>query len=330
MTTADELGRLWAELAGVPPGQRQWRARRLLGDSPLQRYAALRDGDDACSIIFESVTSEAPQSRTRFEAEGVTAIEQRDFASGRYRVVVSLERRELGEVFDVLAADLIEVVAGQGSVKLAWQELARRLDAWQACLRTRSRGLGREAQVGLYGELLCLTLLARTAGWEGATLAWQGPARGLHDFVFLARDFEVKTAAGAETRIHVSSLDQLDTAHHGRLVLLRPRLLPAASGRTLPELVGTVRESVVAHAPSVCADLEVSLLRAGYLDIDAPVYGERLVVAEFYGFEIVEGFPRLTRDAVDAAVVEADYCLDERALNSFRRDGESFEALLRV
>jgi hypothetical protein len=330
MTRLDEMRALWADLANVPAGGRQWRARRIEGTSPLQRYAALRHEDNALTVIFESSGHDGPSARIRFEADGLSVIEQRDFERRSYRAVVSLERGELREVFEVLAADLVDVVDGGGRIEGAWHLLTTRLDAWQACLRLRSRGLGREAQIGLMGELVCLTQIADVSGYGPTVLAWQGPARGLHDFVFSSTDFEVKAAAGADGRIHVSSVDQLDIPDASRLVILRPRLLPTTNGRTLPELVATVRSSVAKHAPTVSADLEMALLRAGYLDVDAHLYGERFDVAEFYGYEVLEGFPCLTRATIPSAVVDASYLLNERSLTQFRRDDASLRTLLTV
>jgi len=328
MNIHDELRRLWAELQQVPPGQRQWRALRIAANCPLRIFAALRSTDSAPAVILESAVSNAPSGRARLEAEGLSVREEREFEVDTYRVVLALERRELHSVFESLSADLLGVCIGQDLSEGAWAALIARLGAWQACLRARNRGLGREAITGLVGELVCLQLLANGRGYGEAVSAWQGPVDGLHDFKFPSVSFEVKSVVGSDRHISISCLDQLDTTGPQELVVLRPRFSGGPQGGTLSDWVRQIRSEIGITDPGVLVEFEGMLLRAGYLDADGTLYLDRYHLQQVTAYPVTGGFPRVTRDNIDQRIVEARYILDERTLAPFAVSGEGLEALL--
>ena len=132
---------------------------------------------------------------------------------------MTLERPDLRDIFEVLVVDLISVAAAAPSADLGIQHTVRRLEAWQACLRARRRGLEREAQTGLFGELAVLDMLANDIGLPDAISAWSGPADGIHDFQARGIAVEVKTAIGISHLIRIARLDQLDAEGLRQLVL---------------------------------------------------------------------------------------------------------------
>ena len=191
-----ELHSHWESLEMHPGDAGDWRAHRLAIDGPIACYAAIRNLDSRRGIIFETPIGDAPQGRLRFEAEGISVREQRDFDDGRYRVAANTEQEGYRTIFRVIALDLLAVVDGPMPVTVGWARLQQRIEAWQACLRARRRGLTREEQVGLYGELVCLRVIAATVSMTTALEAWKGPLRGLHDFVLADRALEVRQPAG--------------------------------------------------------------------------------------------------------------------------------------
>jgi len=68
--------------------------------------------------------------------------------------------------------------------------------------------LSREIQVGLFGELYILEKVAKTIGWKKALNSWEGPDRGLHDFVFKNTLLEIKTTESDPPKIYVDNPEQ--------------------------------------------------------------------------------------------------------------------------
>ena len=141
-----------------------------------------RPGPNRISILVETALLHAPKHRIRFQAEGISVIDDRSVDEGLLRLAVTLERTDLEDIFEVLVIDLISVAADSPSAGFAIQQTIRRLEAWQVCLRARRSGLEREEQTGLLGELAVLDLLAEETGLARAIAAWTGPLDALHDF----------------------------------------------------------------------------------------------------------------------------------------------------
>ena len=82
--------------------------------------------------------------------------------------------------------------------------------------------------------------------------------------------------------------------------------------------------------PNAVAGFEEKLMRAGYLDADSELYiSTRTVPDSTQVFRVTEGFPRLTRDGLPPAIVEAAYSLDERQLGDYRLNEGEFRRTLR-
>lgn len=326
----EELRAKWSEAAAAPPGNFEWRAIRVRAPGPVRAYAGVRERDGRIGIVVEADLSAAPRQRVRFDADGVSLMEERLPDARLLRLGVTLERNELRDVFEVLAVDLLSVATSVANQAEAVRALTRRLDAWQACLRTRRGALSREAQIGLLGELYMLLLIASEIGTANAVRAWQGPSDGLHDFHRAGTSIEVKTTSGIERRLAISTLDQLDTNAISRLVLARARLREAPGGKSLADVVEEVTTEVRTAAPSALADFENLLTRAGYLELDVDLYrSSRFEVHDMYGYEVRDGFPRILSSNVGPGIVSASYVIDEQAIASYKIGEEALRRAAR-
>lgn len=128
--------------------------------APLKLIAGIREPDGRIALLLEAPIAAAPRSPLRLRADGVSLADQRRPDEGIYRLAVTLEHEELRDVFEVLAADLVNFVRPASTAITAIAEAAKRLEAWQACLRSRSQILSRDEQIGLMGELTFLRFLA--------------------------------------------------------------------------------------------------------------------------------------------------------------------------
>lgn len=325
-----ELRTKWAQALASGTSHRAWRAVALGTVAPVRFFAAVRDRDSRISILVETALQHAPRHRCRFQAEGISVIDDRSVEEGLLRLAVTLERTDLQDIFEVLVVDLISVAAAAPSAGLAIQQIIRRLEAWQVCLRARRRGLEREEQTGLLGELAVLDLLAEETGLACAIAAWSGPLGGIHDFQAAGVAVEVKTAVGISHHIRISHLDQLDSEGLGRLILARVRFHEGPEGVTLPEMINALRKKIDDGYPASAQEFSEKLLRTGYLDADAECYAStRAVLVDIYAFTVSGEFPRLIRATVPAGIVEAAYSLDERQLTPFRMEHDDFHAAVR-
>jgi len=325
-----ELRTKWVQALASGISHRAWRAVALETVAPVRLFAAVRDQDDRISVLVETGLQHAPRHRIRFQAEGISVVDERSVEESLLRLAVILERTDLQDIFEVLAVDLISVAADAPSAGLAIHQIVRRLEAWQVCLRARRRGLEREEQTGLLGELAMLDFLADETGLACAVAAWCGPLGGIHDFQAAGVAVEVKTTGGISHHIRVSHLDQLDSEGLGRLILARVRFHEGPEGITLPEMISALRKKVNDGHPASMQEFSEKLLRAGYLDADAEYYAStRAVLVDIYAFTVSGEFPRLNRATVPAGIVEAVYSLDERQLTPFRMENDNFHAAVR-
>jgi hypothetical protein len=92
------------------------------------------------------------------------------------------------------------------------------------------------------------------------------------------------------------------------------RLTVSSAGRTLPEIVGMLRDCLAGDAPTLSL-FESRLLHAGYLDVLADNYTRRFETVGMIIFEVTGSFPGLTRSKVDSAIRQATYELDLDALH---------------
>jgi hypothetical protein len=325
-----ELRAKWAQALASGKADREWRAVALTIAAPVSLLAGVRDRDGRISVLVETLLQHAPRHRVRFQAEGISLIDERWVEEGLLRLAVTLERPDLREIFEILAVDLISVAVASSSGQSAIQQVVRRLESWQACLRARRGGLQRDEQAGLFGELAVLEKLALQIGPPQAITAWTGPLDGIHDFQLDGLAVEVKSTIGVSHQIRISRLDQLDADGLDQLLLARMRFHEAPEGMTLPEVVGNLRKTINDAHPASIDEFSERIMRTGYLDEDADFYAPtRVVLSDFHLFTVGHGFPRLTRAQVPPAVVEATYSLDERQLAAFRMTDEAWQALLR-
>ena len=324
-----ELIEKWARVSASEPSGHEWRALALSAAAPLRLMAGVREPDNRIALILEAPLAEAPKEPIHFTANGLSVTDQRRHEEDVFRVAIVLERSEVRDVFEVLATDIVNVVILSLATNNAVRATIRRLEAWQACLRSGRRGLTLEEQIGLFGELTVLELLGTKMGYSAAVAAWGGPLDNVHDFSAHGVAFEVKCSTGVGNRIRISSLNQLETEGLAQLLLIKLRLREDPKGKTLSDLVSQTRARLV--EPSTAdPDFEERLLRLGYVVADNFLYeNTRFLQESFRIYEVKQGFPRLMNSSIPAGIIEGTYVLDEQALLPFRRETGLFESAVK-
>jgi len=198
-----------------------------------------------------------------------------------------------------LTAEIFE--ANPTSPVGAFREAAMR---WDAVLVMKSL-LSREAQIGLFGELLVLRGLVEQQG-SGAIGCWTGRRTNLpdrHDFRLLQFDLEAKTTV-RRNRVHtIHGLRQLATNPGRPLYLLSIQITGSAGpGCSIPSLVDEVR-SALSPGSAARTQFDELLLGTGYRDESAGHYAGRWVLAsEATLVRVDEDCPHILQSHLDTVL----------------------------
>lgn len=307
--TVDRMSRYWSELAGVTGG-RQFVSRRIEEAAQLDVHAALRVIDGSPCLLVD-LPDPGRFMDAEFEVGGMRLA--RAAGEEGQLLVLSLEDRARRDLFATLCADILTFSAGADGGQF-FPVLLKRLDAWRLFLRSLTSGMDRSEIIGLLGELHVLSALLPEAPEMLAT--WRAPDEGLHDFENAGHALEVKTSTGPGSRVRISTLDQLDVSGLDRLDLMHVRLVESPQGQTMDELIAVIDGLLGSHA--MRRDFSNALLRRGLQPDDAAARtGVRSRLQQFVCYGITDTFPRLTRVAVPAPVVDASYSLDLSAVQGF-------------
>jgi len=307
--SVDRMSRYWSDLAGVTGG-RQFVSRRIEEAAQLDVHAALRAIDGSPCLLFDLPNPERVAD-AGFEVGGMRFA--RAAGENGQLLVLSLEDRARRDLFATLCADILTFSAGADGSQ-AFAVLLDRLEAWRLFLRSLATGMDRSEVIGLLGELHVLSTLLPDAPQMLAT--WRAPNDGLHDFENAGHALEIKTTTGPGSRVRISNLDQLDVSGLDRLDLMHVRLVESPQGQTMDELIDVIDGLLGSHGER--RDFSNALLRRGLQPDDAAArtgLRSRLQLIDCYG--IIDTFPRLTRIAVPAPIVDASYSLDLSAVQGF-------------
>jgi hypothetical protein len=243
-----------------------------------------------------------------------------------------LEDEGLLDIFAVMSADLIGIVAPQTSTALALRRAIDRLCMWQGLFeRVPAEGLSEERQRGMLGELLVMErLLVPILGSLAAAECWTGPDPAHQDFIRSGLAIEVKTSlAKRHARLRIANEKQLDERSHENLLLAYLNLDESmAHGDSLPMAVQRMR-ALAAGDPAASRILDDRLLVSGYLDVHAPIYDRNRWRAGDARYFRVEGeFPRLTDANLPAGVGDIGYSIIADDLGSYEIGADEVAALV--
>ena len=324
-----ELNAKWQEAMIANRSGHEWRGVALNVTASVRFIAAVREPDQRIALLIEAPIAAALSSVYRVHAVGLSVADQRRPEEGLFRLAITLESDELRDVFEVLAADVVAVTAPSSTAREAITEAVGRLEAWRACLKARRRGLSWEEQLGLLGELIVLQIMGGEIGYSRSIEGWQGPLDGIHDFSRLGVAIEVKTVLGVGNLLQISHLGQLESTGLSSLVIARPRLRENPKGKSLSSTVAEIRDEIVRSSPASLSAFDERLMRAGYLELDAALYGgSSILLHEIYGFDVATGFPRLTASTVPSGIVDGTYTIDERSISGFRLDATNLRIVM--
>ncbi|MCY4530047.1 MAG: PD-(D/E)XK motif protein [Chloroflexi bacterium] len=253
----------------------------------------------------------------------IVRVEPRETGSNEAEVVLALVDSEHRDIFDLLIWDLIAAAEQPEDESEGLRRFLARLSNWQHLLRRLGpRGLTREGQQGLWGELWVLReVVAPVAGIFRALDGWRGPMGTDQDFQMGSTCIEVKTSMAAHLdRVAISSERQLEVPEDVLLLLLALSLDGRANhGETLPEMIESVRVTASGAGCLHLLDLRLDLL--GYSNGDAHLYEDMgYTIRSLHPFRVEAGFPRIVPDDLQTGIGDVRYSVSTASCSAFRMD----------
>lgn len=247
---------------------------------------------------------------------------------------VRLQKREDGKLalsFDLLDSayksmflifckDIIYVCEAEGKNK-AISAATVRWKYWKEMFgKKKPNILDKMSIKGLVGELIMLQdFFIPVYGEDKALESWMGPYLGHKDFEIENTWYEIKAIAENATQVKISSLEQLDSEINGHLCVIRLEDTSAVSDYAinLNYIVNSVAHMLT--NPDNISLLFNKLDSMGYsYDEEYDKYAFSFKGKEVY--QVVEDFPRITRNDVDDAIGNVSYTLLLNPLRKYREE----------
>lgn len=325
MVTPDALARIWGEIESSPmPRNSGWVRRQTNPGAFVPGYAAVACVDGSRSLMIDIPINALGVLQDLPITGGLTVrLEQplEGVPSDQRTLVVELEDRQYDDIFEIFCAHLIDGLSKCAKVQDATTLLLARLVRWQDFLRHSHDHLGRQAIIGLFGELWLLRHLLIPHLGISAVGSWTGAQKAPQDFIFPGVcAIEVKTSTSRPMgSVFIHGERQLDDTDLRCLFLVCLRIELDDAGESLNEIVAALRERA-STAPEFAAGFEILLAQAGWLARHAPKYEQmRFRMAQKRFFEVSVDFPRLLPASLAVGIDNVEYRLDLKACASHER-----------
>lgn len=315
--TEEGITRAWRALTQQVANE-EWRLVHLsrIGEVAVEAGCQFPLGLEALVLSFPAGRSAVLDNLP--DCKGFDVVRLESHVRFSKSVAIAIVRRTAGSL-DLFATMVIDILRTLEQTKADIKRdpmtvFLDRVREWQAFMARSHKPLSADAQTGLFGELWILRLLTQTSLGSGAIECWQGPLHAAQDFHVREGAIEVKsTVRSSGFPARINSVEQLD-AERSPLLLAALRFKEAVDGISLEELVNELRR--LFEGAGVRRGFDAMLLIMGYLDEHAHLYGRKLLISDGKAFAVDDGFPRLTRAGLPAAVRSAAYVLDLRAVEA--------------
>ena len=174
-------------------------------------------------------------------------------------------------------------------------------------------------QKGLLGELMYLKELISILGDVKAVHSWSGPDDADQDFVYDNIWAEIKAISASAETVSISSLEQLDSDTSGtlRVYFLEATTPDNNHGFTLFQVISEVRARISSN-PEANELFENKLFMYSYKD--NPLYDiQKYYLHSVNDYDVRDNFPRITKDNINPAIVQAQYSISLAAIDDFKK-----------
>lgn len=307
MRTINDLYEKWNSISPYTGGF------LLVSDEhPLSFHIGYLSDSQKCFIVLNTGKLEKISSSKAINVENIL------LGDNSYALRFTLNYPSLDEIFVKLCWDLMS--ASKDDPKPI-EKIVAQYKKWLRLLQQIGNGLlPPQSQKGLIGELLYLADLINRHGETKALGEWGGPEGADQDFNFEDGWAEVKTTIIAGTSVQVSSLQQFDRSDEGTLIVyfLDKTSSTGTTTISLNEAIELVASKILTQSNKDLLDLKLS--KCGYQSKNADEYSSyRFKLSEKRMYCVSSDFPRLTKENVPPAVIEAQYRIDLPSIEAFRK-----------
>ena len=283
------------------------RGYTFIDTAPLECHIGYDDKLRQTLLILSRREMKLPPSSKTVE------INQRRRKDGRFNLTLSLLSENETAVFVEMCRDLLAATEEARDESEALKRFWQRYEHWQNLFASAKNDLlSEERQRGLIGELLFLReQIINGRPLKEAVAGWTGALKEHQDFSYGETWYEIKTVMEQAEKVRIQSLEQLSLERVGKLIIYR-LAKTTGEGFTLNSLVKALEE-LLNKNPSAAQRFEVLLFQTGYVEREE--YDEQSYrLAENMTFTVDEHFPRLTKNNLPPAIMEASYSLNLRGL----------------
>ncbi len=282
----------------------------ISGDHPLFFHIGYHSSGQKSFVVLNTGSIDGLKSSKAITVECVESDQQ-------FILRFVLNYPSLDEIFIKLCWDLME---SSKINKNPVEQICNQYSKWMRLLQKASNDiLSASQQKGLIGELLYLQELLNEIEPADAIAAWVGPEGSDQDFIFIQSWSEIKTISISATNVQISSLQQLDCKYIGYLIIYFMDKTTSRGLQTisLPKLITQI-ESKLSEV-RLREIFQCKLTQYGYLSRDKEKYlSVNYRLAECRKYKVAENFPKLVRENILDAVVNAKYCLDLLMLDEWK------------
>jgi hypothetical protein len=176
--------------------------------------------------------------------------------------------------------------------------------------KSNKSGLGKNEQMGLYGELILLEKLLNHFPKKSLEVVngWKGPTGSYHDFAYSDRSIEVKTTKKKIPEATIGSEKQLDRMKLTNLWLNAYSYVPDSGRDTLPKIISRIEKKLKGTAASRTFSRLLNI-HCGRDEFDS--YDTTYSESKHYWFEIKKGFPAITNKPKGIGNISYGLLLDQ-------------------
>lgn len=240
-------------------------------------------------------------------------IVNRELSGGKFYTAFLCKDPESKKIFESLCSDLIIFCLNHPEIIKPAHAIIERAKAWEALFSKGTKGLGKQATLGLYTELLFLRDIVLPRGYS--INQWIGPHDTAQDFDLNGHFVEIKHC-NKNNCVNVSSLEQLNNSIG--MSLCAYQIIEDPEGVNIDDMI---LEIMTLLPPEYVAVLNDKLLCVGYLKNKN--YSASFKVSKRLFFEISPSFPHIETNDI-AGVVSATYKVDLSYARECEIDEETF------
>ena len=268
--------------------------KKLDVQSVLGIYYGL-NGDGNLRLSFMSQCEPYVLSSTK-----LLHVTQGQESDGVFWTCFDLMQPTAKNVFYTFCSDLVEAVSNFSRAPEALRVLRNRFNTWKSLFKKDAGNVSEDIVKGLFGELYFLkNFMIPKYGIKNAVLAWGGPDNTHKDFSIGNEWYEIKTIADSSLTVKISSLEQLSSSCPGKLEIIKVESMSQQYNdgeccvlQLIENILSKVEddETRTLFMERVCS--------FGFTIADECLCLSKYRVVSMTGYNVDEGFPRVTVDVV--------------------------------